>query len=257
MAKNPDPNDPAANAPDPKGKKNKKDQNKKGGKLKKVILAVLFLAIIGLLVGVIGFNFMNLRERFLRGAIDNIPIVNTLLPAPESEEGGGPPQATNAELVTQADDLQREVDRLTSEREDLIRRMGIYTAEIENLRAITEQIEQFRRDKDEFDRMIALRDPAAFRNFYESILPENADILYREAVTASERAQELRRLTTTVASMDERSAARMLENLITTDMDIVVMLLSNVSTDAAASIIDGMSSENAAAVVKQMAPEPE
>jgi len=235
-------------------KKNKKSKEKKGGFWGKLILGVIFLTFIGL-IAVVGFNFAGLRETYLRGVIDSIPIVKSLIPAPVFEDGEDPRSfMTNAELVSQLEILQNEIERLYDEKDDLTKRIGIYTAEIENLRIIEEQQEQFRRDKNEFDELIAMRDPVAYTKFYSSIYPENADTLYREAVGASERAQELKRLTNTVSSMEERASARMLETLMTTDMDLVVLLLKNISTDISGSIIESMSPENAAAVVKRMAP---
>ena len=238
------------------GKKNKKNKENKGGLLGKLILTVISLTVFGLLIAVVGFNFAGLRERYLRGVIDSIPGVNLLLPAPMEFGDGGDPRnlMTHAQLISQIDSLQGEIDRLNNDKEDLTRRIGIYTAEIQNLRAVEAQQEQFRRDKNEFDQLVAMRDPAAYAKFYESISPENADTLYREAQIASERAQELKRLTNTVASMEERSSARMLESLMTTDMDLVVLLLKNINTDVAGSIIEAMSSQNAAAVIKRMAP---
>ena len=233
-------------------KKNNKNKEKKRGLLGKLILPAIFL---GLIIAVIGFNFAGLRERYLRGVIDMIPIVNSLLPAPYVNDGGDPRNLmTNTELISQIEMLQNDLDRLNNEKEGLTRRIGIYTVEIENLRAIEAQLVQIRNDKNEFDRLVAMGDPTAYAKFYESILPENADILYREATAVSERARELKRLTNTISAMDEQASARMLETLMTTDMDLVVLMLKNISTDNSGSIIESMSAENAAAVVKRMAP---
>jgi flagellar motility protein MotE (MotC chaperone) len=238
-------------------KKNKKDKDKKGGLLGKLILTVVFLAIVAFLAGVLMFNFAGLRESYLRGLINNIPILNNMLPAPADLDDGGDPRnlMTHSELISQLDALQGEVDKLNNDKEDLTKRIGIYTTEIQNLRAVEEQLDQFRNDKNEFDRLVALNNPAAYTKFYESISPENADILYREALGSAAREQELKRLTNTVAAMEDRSAARMLEALMSTDMDLVVLLLKNISTDTSGSIINSMTAENAAAVVRWMAPQ--
>ena len=242
-----------ANAGD--DKKNNRKKEKKGGLLGKLIITFTLLAFI-LLIAVLGFDFLGMRERYLRGVIDGIPIINTMFPAPLSVDDGGEPinLMTKEELMSQLKVLQDEVDSLNKEKENMAKRIGIYTAEIENLKEIELQHEQFRRDKNEFDELVAMRDPAAYVKFYESISPENADSLYRDAIDASERVRELKRLTNTVSSMDETASARMLEALMTTDMDLVVMMLKNINTNISGLIIESMSSENAAAVIKRMAP---
>jgi len=240
---------------DPDGKRNTRDKENKGGLVGRLIITVISLALF-LLVAAVGFNFAGMRERYLRGIIDSIPIVNSLFPPPQTHDGDRDPRdlMTNAELISEIYALQNEIDMLNSDNDDLKRRIGIYTAEIENLRAVEEQQEQFRNDKNEFDKLIAMRDPASYTKFYESISPENADTLYREAGLASGRVQALKRLTNTVSAMEESTSARMLETLMATDMDLVVLLLTNISTGTSGMIIESMSAENAAAVVKRMAP---
>ena len=241
-----------------KNDKKSKRYEKKGGFLGKLMLSAISLALIGL-VAVLGFDVAGLRERYLRNMIDNIPIVKAIFPAPLhqspfNDDADPYNLMTNTELISQLRILQGEIDKLNKDKEDMQKRIGLYTAELEKLRDIQEQHEQFKGDKSEFDKLVAMRDPTAYTKFYESISPENADNLYPEAVLISNRAQELKRLTNTVSSMEERASAKMLEALMSTDMDLVVMMLKNISVNTSGLIIESMSPENAAAVVKRMAP---
>lgn len=230
-------------------------QGKKGRILKKVIFILIFISFIGFIVGILGFNLFNIRDTYLRGILENIPIVNNVLPPLESAEGDILPQMSNSELVSRIEYLEEQLNIYEDEINRLNELNSLQSAEIVRLQEIEENQLQFRADREAFDRMIAENDPNAYMTFFSSMDPENAEILYSEAVVASQQSRELRNYISTFETMDRRSASTTLETMMQTELELVVLILNNMNVEQRASILGSMSSENSAILATMLAPE--
>ena len=236
------------------------DIDESQGKKKQIknilIFGFLFVCFIALLTSILGFNLFNIRDRYLRGILENIPIVSNVLPPIDTSlHNGNVTQMSSEELINTIEDLESRLTIYEDEINHLNEVNSLQAAEILRLQEVEENQLQFRADQEAFDRMIAEEDPNAFINFFTSINPENAEILYREAVTSSYQSREIRNYVATFEAMDRRSAGTTLETMMTTELELVVLILSNMSIDQRASILGVMSSENAAIIATMMAPE--
>lgn len=235
-----------------KPKKNKKkDKKKKKGK--GLFFLLLIAVILGSAVAILGFNAGNIREKYLRNTLEKIPVVkNVLPPAKEVDEYSS---KSKEQLITENKALTSENENLDKEKIALSEQITSLNQEITRLREIEAAQAQFRADKEEFDRLVALNDPNAYKNFYEDISPENAEQLYKEVATTVTADKELKNYVQTFENMKKDAAAAVLSNMISTDMDLVVRILNNISDEQRGAILSAMDPADAASVAKQMAPD--
>ena len=243
-----------------KEKRDKKDKNKKetGGKKKPIAKIIVFSAVAVIFVGlvaVVGFDALGLRTKYLNGFLQNIPIVKNIVPAENTVEGEYAGW-TQEELVNEIAFLKTEIESNEEAIEVLNQKSDIYVKEISRLEGFEQQQLDFKARQEEFDRMIASNDRNAYAKFYSSINPENAEVLYREAVLENRDTKKLNEYVSTFRDMSESESALILEELIGTDMDLVVLIVSNLESEFRASILGKMAPANAASITKMMLPQP-
>ncbi len=236
-----------------KKKKDKKDKKKKkGGIFKLIFLAVIF----GLLIAVLVFNAGDIREKYLRNYLEKIPVVKNMLPEKQEEENADEFSGlSREELASQIRVMNEENKSLEDEKAALNDEIKKLNDEMKRLQEIEANQLAFNEEKEEFDRMIAENDPEAYSKFYESIEPETAESIYREIAEASQSDDELKQYVQTFEGMKKDAAAKVLEEMMGTDMELVVQILNNISSDQRGDILSSMEAANAAACARQMAPQ--
>ncbi len=211
------------------------EEGGKGGCLKKLII---FIIIIAIPIALISFNVGGVRDKYLRPMLEKIPIVKNLLPPVETEEG---------QTEQPIDENQQAINSLTAEIEEL-------NKEIARLKEFENAQLKFKAEKEQFDKMIALNDPKAYATFYETIAPENAEKLYKEAVNKQVVDKKFKDYVQTFENMKKDAATKILEELITTDMDLVITILQNLSSEKRSEILSTMDPKNAVSCSKLLYP---
>ena len=229
---------------------------KKKGGAGRIVVLLLILIFVGALVGVIGFNAFGVRDRYLLTTLERIPLINGLLPeAAHNGAAGEEPLVSAEELQAQIDVLNRRLEQSLRTERDEVRKNEMYVDEILRLTEFEEAQLQYRADKEEFDRMIAMGDPAAYARFYAQIAPENAEVLGPEAEVAVRAAKEFQTYIKTIGAMEEKEIALMLTEMIRSDLDRVVLIISSLPNDVAGAVLGAMEPKDAASVVKRWSPE--
>lgn len=211
------------------------------GKKKKgkgLIKFLIFIIIIAIPIVLISLNVGNIRDKYLRPGLERIPIIKNLLP---------PLEMDNEQTEEVVDEKKQTIDSLTKEIEELNKK-------ITRLKEFENSQLEFKTQKEEFDKMIALNDPKAYSSFYESISPENAEELYKQAINKEVTDKRFKEYIQTFETMKKDSVATILEELIITDMDLVITILENVSSDKRSEILSAMDPKNAASCSKLLAP---
>lgn len=230
------------------------EKNKaKGSSKKKIgcfVSIIVTILIVGTLIALIKFNVLGIGTK-LSGPLGNVPIIKNLLPTTEQDAFSN---LTKEELATLNQSLEETNSSYTEIIASLNNKIDELNSELSRLREIEDEQIQFKADKEEFDRLIALNDPSAYASFYESISPENAEELYKEAVTKNELSKEFKTYALTFENMKKDAAATVLEELISSDIDLVVQILEYLSSEKRADILSAMDSKNAAMCVKKMTP---
>lgn len=235
-------------------KKKSKKKDKKKGK-GKIIASIIFLLFIGAIVAIFGFNVANIRDEYVYPALRDVPVVGDWIPEAENEEKDEYSGLTREQLIVQNKKLESEKKALEEDKENLTKRISDNDKELTRLKEIEANQIKFQNEKEEFDRRIAENDLKAYSDYYESIYPENADAIYREAVIQEAADKELKQYVQTFETMKKDAAAKVLEEMIGTDMDLVVRILNNINSEQRGAILGAMEPANAAAAAKQMAPD--
>ena len=236
-------------------KKWDKKAHGKGGRGKIIALMIVAL-IIAALVAVVGFDALGLRSRYLNGFLQNIPIVKNVIPAEDNIDGAYA-GLSREQLVDEIDRLNAAVDQNRQEVESLTAKSDMYVKEIARLKAFEEQQVAYKADKEAFDAVIAMGNPAAYAQYYATISPENAEVLYQQAVRQNQNTKEIKNYVATFTAMDESEAASILSEMIATDMDLVVLIVSHIDSESRGAIMGQMTPADAASVAKMMAPKEE
>lgn len=230
---------------------NAEKAKKKGGKAPVIIIILVFVAILGAAV----FDIYGPGRSYLRGVLNNVPIVRNILPPEkDADEGENLEGLSQEQLIKMIDEL---TDTNTGLQNDLDAAKELHSdqmAEIEKLRVFEAQQGKYRKDKEEFDRLVAMGDPAAYSKYYDSISPDNREKLYGEASEEADRMAKERSYVKMISEMDESAAAAALEILIPTDMGLVVRIVTSLDRDKAGAIVSEMEPRNAASVMKMTAP---
>ncbi len=233
-----------------------KTKKSKSGVVTLIIGLLFFLIITGSLVAILGFNAFNIREKYLRSTMEKIPIVRMLLsPVEEGSETSVPVAENVNDLKNKILELEKQVELQNNTINTLSKDNDDLNLENKRLKEIESMQADFKKQKEEFDNLIALNDPTAYSTFYEKIAPENAENLYVTAKISAEQKRELKKYTETFEEIDADTGAKVLEEMIIADIDLVVLILKNVTTEQRAKLIAGMGTENAAKVVKYLAPQ--
>ena len=219
---------------------NIEDDEKPAGKKKsrRLLKLLIFLVIIAVPTIILSFDIGNVRTKYIRPSLEKIPIVKNILPPLKEEE-------TIEEEIK--DEKQDTIDSLIKEIDEL-------NKEIERLKVFEDNQLKFKEEKEEFDKIVALKDTKAYTKFYESISPENAEELYKQAVEKNVKDKKFKDYIQTFESMKKDAASTILEELILTDIDLVVDILENLSNEKRSEILSVMDPKNAASISKILAP---
>ncbi|GHU76752.1 hypothetical protein FACS1894188_09760 [Clostridia bacterium] len=241
---------------DTRDRKRKKRKDKEAKK--SPVPAVVGLLLVVGIAAVIYFNPLQLRDKYITPQLQQIPIVKNLVKAPAPAEGGeeAAPAVSADELNTRIAQLETEL--ANSKHLSDLKQSDIDTKqqEIDRLRAFEDAQTAFRAEKAEFDKMIAEGDPKAYTAFFEEISPENAEVLYPTIKGDQVTQKEVSRYISVIKEMDESGAAKMLEQLISGNLNLVVEILKKLDTTVAGEILNEMTAENSASVMKRWNPIP-
>ncbi len=236
-----------------KEKKEKKEKNKdgKGGKGKSIFTLLLLLLLIASIVGyIIMFNGFGVRDGFLRPYLEKVPVVSNYLPAVEVDES-----SSIGEVLVENESLKAENELLTQQLEAANAVSEGSVAEIERLKLIEAQQTEFVAMKEEFDKNVATMNPEDFITYYEAMYPDVAAEAYSELISAKYNQDELDKYISTYQTMDPGAIAPILEEMIDTDMELVILIMENIDDQLAGEVLSEMTPTNAAQVTRLMSPD--
>lgn len=233
----------------------KKSKKKRGGFLK---LILIFIIIFGAIYAFLYFDIFNIRSIYIDEQIQDTPIGvafenSTNYGGNEGDSITSISQSKN-ELLEEIELLNAELEEMQLELEAEQEKNDLYVEQLEQVMPLAEEQLAFKEEKAQFDAMIADNDPEAFKEFYESMYPENAQEAYEQIISSEENNKEISDYVATFTAMDETSAGEILEIMSITDLNLVVSILNNMSADKSGAILAEMSPESAATVAKRMAP---
>lgn len=260
---------------DKKNKKKKKEQQAGdeevkeglGSKLLLVFVTLLIILVwLGIIVLLIKFDVGGFGSTILRPIIKDVPYLNLILPEDENEipedtqysyESIDDAVVRIKELETLLDNTLAKLDEALAsdeKNEEVIRELQ---GQIQELIVYKEEQDTFEANKELFYEEVVFSDEAPdineYKTFYESIDPENAEVLYKQVVEQLSEDEEMQNYVKTYSTMKAKEAAAIF-NTMEDDLKLVAEILSNMSAQSRASILGKMDSEIAAKVTAIMEP---
>lgn len=217
-----------------------------------IITSIIILIIVGFGV-VIRFNIGNLTEKYLRTYLEKVPIVNNLL-LPKKENRDQYADLSKEDLIQTIEELQKELEekqQLLEMDKDTIEKLE---SEITRLKEIEAAQVQFKEEKKQFDEMIAAQKPGDFIKFYKEMYPDTAAEIYERLIGEEKLVQDAKQYAKPFQNMDPENAAKLFEEMVSTDIDLVVLIFQNIDSEQQAAILGEMNPTDAAKIVKTMAP---
>ncbi len=240
--------------------KEEEEEEKLGSKVLLVIISLfiilIWLAIIALLIkmDVGGFG-----SSVLYPALKDVAYINKILPDVESEG--------IEDTQYQFDSLDAAIERIKELEVQLAdavsqgnadeQTIADLQAQITDLSTYKEEQAAFELEKEKFYEEVVFSDEAPdideYKAYYESIDPENAEVLYKQVVEQIAHSQELDDYVSTFSSMKAKEAAAIFDTM-TDNLELVADILMAMDTQSRADILGKMSSDTAAKVVEIMEP---
>lgn len=226
------------------------------------IIVVIWIAILALLIklDVGGFG-----STVLRPVLENVPVVNKVLPeekmsAPgiggDEEEYYGYTNLKDA--VEQIRRLELELENAQSGNAGTESRIQELEAEIDRLRTFEDNQVAFENIKNEFYNEVIYSDKGpgadAYIKYYESMDPATAENLYKQVVAQQQVDSQVQDYANAYAEMKPAAAAAIFESM-QDDLDLAAKILNAMGSDDRGKILGAMDPEVAARLTKIMDPE--
>ena len=227
-----------------------------------IIIVVIWLVIFGILIKT---DFMGFGSSVLAPVLEDVPVINRILPNSSSEGDSGSNgsatgindnvydslEAANAEIR----ELQAELIEKTEEVEENKETISSLKKQVSNLKPYKRQFDDFDDLKKAFDEEVVFGDSALpyeeYMKFYEEIEPENAEEIYRQCVEQQQGDAKVQAQAAVYAAMDPSQAAAILGNM-TGDIDLVCQILSGMKEAQSAEILASMDTNFASKITKKM-----
>ena len=239
------------------------DENETGGSkimlfFVTVIMFAIWMAIFALLVkmDVGGFG-----SSVLYPMLKDVPYVNAILP--DSKDVSVMERETQYQFrnMDEAIDRIKELELELAEEQNSGNSGNARIAELESqvaeLSVYKEQQADFEVTRQKFYDEVVFSDQAPdineYKQYYESIDPANAEILYKQVVEQTAKNAKLDEYVKTYSSMKPKEAASIF-NAMTTDLELVAEILMAMSPQARADILGKMNADTAAKVTHLMEP---
>ena len=230
-----------------------------GSKIFMVFVTLLVILIwLGLIILLIKTDFGSFGSTILRPMIKDVPYLSWVLPeTDEMLESTEYQYETINDAVDRIKELEALLDaQLTTNSEN--------TVLIEDLQSQIAELQIYKLEQDAFEKMkekfyeeVVFSDEApdieAYKTYYESIDPENAEVLYKQVVEQLAYREKVEDYAKTYSSMKPKEAAAIFDAM-EGNLQLVADILLNMKATARADILGKMDPEIAAKVTAIMEP---
>lgn len=223
-----------------------------------IIIFLIWLAIIVLLVK---WDVGGFGSTVLAPVIKDVPYLNQILPDSVLEEMSTEDDEYAYNTLDDAIARIKELEIELVEAQNEKNADATYIAELEAKAAELELYRQeeatFEAEKEKWYEEVVFSEDAPdienYKEFYETIEPANAEVLYKQVVEQTLEDEEIAEYVATYSSMKPKEAAAIFDTM-TDNLKLVAEILSNMDAQSRADILGKMDSETAAKVTEIMEP---
>lgn len=256
MAKKDDELDEEKKTPEKKEKKPKEEESSASKIVTALIIIVIVLIWLGVFVVLVKADVGGFGSKVLAPVLQDVPVINKILP--EGSTGNSTDDNydyTLDEAIQKIKELQMELDSQSSSSGVDSKYISQLEAEIKRLQVFEKQQDEFAKEKKEFDEQVVYADNAPdiqeYQKYYEQIDPDNAAEIYRQVVEDVQYNQKVQDEADKYAQMDPASAAQVLDQMTSADLDLVCQILSCMPSENSALIMEQLDSNIAAKITKR------
>lgn len=247
-----------------KEENNELDEEKEGGKgvlaLVTVLIIIIWLGIIAILIktDVGGFGSMVLYP-----ILKDVPYINKILPNQESTQGTYETADTQYQYsslddaVNRIKELELQLDEAQNKKKKDKQTIKDLKKQIKDLSSYKKDQAAFEKEKEKFYEEVVFSDEAPdineYKTYYESIDPENAEVLYKQVVEQITYDDEVQDYAKTYSQMKPKEAAAIFDTM-TDNLGLVSDILMCMGAQARADILGKMNAETAAKLTEIMEP---
>ena len=236
--------------------------NKGGGRLILVLTTILIIAIwMGIIGILIKTDVGGFGSTVLYPLLKDVPYVNKILPQPEETveqtEGTEHQYGSLSEAISQIKELEKELDEASSTNKNDKKKIKDLKAQIKDLSKYKEDEAAFEKEKEKYYEEVVFSDQAPdiqqYKTYYESIDPENAEVLYKQVVEQITYDSQVEDYAKTYSNMKPQEAASIFDTM-TDNLGLVADILMNMGTQQRADILGKMDATTAAKLTEIMEP---
>ena len=271
-----------------KGKKFDPDdpelEDAEGGTALVIIVAFLIILVwLGIVAALIKLDVGGIGSTMFYPVLKDVPVINRILPgiddelerqaeeraqrraekkaAKEAEKAAatvGDEQYTSIEdAVNRIKKLEKQLRKEKTKHNDSIAQVADLEAQVAELQGYKDAVDEFEEEKEKFYEEVVFSDEApdinAYKEYYESIEPDNAEQIYKQVVQQLEDDSEIKGFATTYSTMDSSEAAAIFDTM-SDNLQLVSRILGAMSVQDRSAILAAMDKENAAKLTEIMEP---
>lgn len=221
-----------------------------------LVIIIVWLAILALLIK---WDVGGFGSTVMRPLLKDIPYVNRILPDSEdalsTEEEY--PYKNMDEAVAYIKELEQELAQAQQGSSENSAYIADLEAQSQKLKEYEANEAAFEEEKEKFYNEVVFSDQAPdieqYKEYYESIDPDNAELLYKQVVEQQQTDSKISDYVKGYSQMKPKEAAAIFDTM-TDNLNLVAQILENMDAQSRADILGKMNSDTAAKVTEIMNP---
>lgn len=233
-----------------------------------LLVAVIILAIFGGVFYFIIFNNIGGVTEQHYSSLKKIPVLNLALPEPPDPLN--PKYMTNNEIRKQYIEFWTENEILKEQLAEVQKKTDEYKVFKDNNDKLTQEADAKTQDltareaavvekelklkelQEKIDTLIANGDSAAYADYFETLDPDNAQLIYEKILLEQQVDANIKKFAQVYAEMDPAAAASIFEELGTSQTEMISETLMAMNKTNSAEILESMTPDFAAKVTQKM-----
>lgn len=221
-----------------------------------LVIIIVWLAILALLIK---WDVGGFGSTVMRPLLKDIPYVNRILPDSEDDLSTEEdyPYKNMDEAVAYIKELEQELAQAQQGSSENSAYIADLEAQSQKLKEYEANEVAFEEEKEKFYNEVVFSDQAPdieqYKEYYESIDPDNAELLYKQVVEQQQTDSKISDYVKGYSQMKPKEAAAIFDTM-TDNLNLVAQILENMDAQSRADILGKMNSDTAAKVTEIMNP---
>ena len=217
-----------------------------------LVIIIVWLAILALLIK---WDVGGFGSTVMRPLLKDIPYVNRILPDSEDDLSTEEdyPYKNMDEAVAYIKELEQELAQAQQGSSENSAYIADLEAQSQKLKEYEANEAAFEEEKEKFYNEVVFSDQAPdieqYKEYYESIDPDNAELLYKQVVEQQQTDSKISDYVKGYSQMKPKEAAAIFDTM-TDNLNLVAQILENMDAQSRADILGKMNSDTAAKVTE-------